>query len=125
MTKDKKRREQRQKEQKENHQKDLELKNDNNMKEKYFPPSPQYTPYSPSSFDNDTLAPTLTDTLVPAPERKSNEEQEKEDTKDKSENDFETEYASDDTVDILWSETIQTIKVEKYVKIRNSVYVVY
>ena len=79
-----KEKEQREKEQKENYQNELELKSENNKEEKYYLPSPQYTSYSPSSFDDDILAPTLTNTLMPAPEKKSNKEQEEEeDTKNK------------------------------------------
>ena len=101
-----KEKERREKEQKENGQKEIELKSENNKKEEYYPPSPQYVPYSPSGFDDDTLAPTLTDTLPPAPEKTSNEKQDKdEDTKDK-ETDSETEYDLDDTMDILQSEII-------------------
>ena len=64
----------REKEQKGNEQKELELKSENNKKEEYYLPSPQYTSYSKSGFDDSTLAPTVTDTSVPAPENKSNEE---------------------------------------------------
>ena len=62
-------------------------------------------PFPHLVFNNDTLAPTLMNTLMPAPEKKSNEEQKKEeDTKDKSETDSKTEYDLDDTVDIWQSE---------------------
>ena len=82
MVQDKKRRN-KEKRNRENDQKELEHKSEKIKEEKYYLPSPQYTPYSLSSFDDDTLAPTLPNTLVPAPKKKSDEGQEKEeDTKD-------------------------------------------
>ena len=70
----------REKEKKENKQNEPELKGKKNKKEEYYLSSPQDTPYCPSGFDDNTLTPTLTDTLVPAPETESDKGQKKKKT---------------------------------------------
>ena len=88
----------REREQKE---KELKLKSKNNKGEEYFPPSSQYRPYSSVGKNEDTLAPTFTDSLVPAPEKMPGEDGEQNmevDTKDTPDMDSETDYDSDDNL---------------------------
>ena len=92
-----------------NRKKELEQKSKNNTEEEYYLPSPQYKPYSSVSKKKDTMAPALTDTLVPAPEKKPEEEREQKievDTKDTADMESETDCDSDNTVDILRAELI-------------------
>ena len=67
---------QKEKEHKETEQKERELKQKckNNTEEECYLPCLQYRLYSPVSENEDTLAPTFTDTLVPAPEKKPEKE---------------------------------------------------
>ena len=67
----------------------------------YYPPSPQYTCNFPFGSDSYVFALPLTDKFVSAPEEGLTKVQ---DTKE--DKDSETNYDSDDTVNILRSELI-------------------
>ena len=89
-------------------EKELEVKSKNNTEEEYYPPRPLYRPYSPFSKNKDTLVPIPTNTLVPAPEKKSKEGEQKMEvvTKDKSDMNSETDSNMDNTMGILRAELI-------------------
>ena len=69
----------------------------------YFPPSPKYTPNTPSNTD-DTLTPELTNTLLLTSEKRQEEKEEK--PIEKEDKDAKLDYDSDDTVTILRAEYV-------------------